>query len=519
MKQIITLLCAAAISLGTMHANVLLTESFIKEAGTLNVGPNTDMGTNTSSWWSYSGSSNYIQVAEGSLSYAGYKAEGEGNKAYLYSGGADDFRKFAEVNSGKVYMAAIVNIESVKNSITADYFMTLGDGCANGQFAKLYTKSVKDGDEWIGFHFGVAKSAESATYVGVTEEVYEAGVNYLVVVEYEFVDGEKNDTARLYINPTASTTVPTLVCVQHAQSGSGAEQGANCKSDAGKIASVNLRQGSNTPKVYVDEIKVATSWSELFEEGGSVDPGDNPGGSGDDPVIPSSNTIAAAKLLAADELAEIGSEPLVVRIFSDGYTRFITVQDETGALTLADYYDALSSWQIGDKISGLTGYVLSAEDFAEGFFTIFPASGSVSGSGNELSPIEVSLADFTQYGPAFIKVTNVAFDEAVDLFAAGNITISQNDVSAILQIPGECNIIGEAVPASADIVGLVCHPYFSNNILLNKSEDVTNRVARGTPGLQQVQKDNIPCTKIIEKGVLYLKYNGKKYNVQGGIEK
>lgn len=504
-------------SFGTMQANVLLTESFIKEAGTLNVGPNTDMGTNTSSWWSYSGSSNYIEVAGGSLSYAGYKAEGEGNKAYLYSSGADDFRKFAEVKNGKVYLAAIVNIESIKNSSTADYFLTLGDGTASGMFGRLYTKSVKDGDEWVGFHFGVAKGAESSSYVGVTEEIYEPGVNYLVVVEYEFVEGEKNDTTRLYINPTSSTQVPSLECVQQAQSGSGAEQGANCKADAGKIASVNLRQGSNTPKVYVDEIKVATSWSELFEEGGSVDPGSNPGGgSGDDSDIPSSNTVAAAKLVPTDELAEIGSEPVVVRIFSDGYSRFITIQDETGALTLADFYDVLPSCQIGDKIAGLSGYVLDPVDFAEGFFTLFPISGSIASSGNELSPIEVSLANFTQYGPAFIKVANVSFDAAADQFAAGNITISQNNISANLQIPEGCDIIGEAVPASADIAGVVCHPYFSDNILLEKSADVTNRVAREATGIENKDSLQEKGEKVIENGVLYLKYKGTKYNIQGG---
>lgn len=33
--------------------------------------------------------------------------------------------------------------------------------------------------------------------------------------------------------------------------------------------------------------------------------------------------------------------------------------------------------------------------------------------------------------------------------------------------------------------------------------------------LKEVQGNNVPCTKVIENGVLYLKYNGTKYNVQG----
>lgn len=33
--------------------------------------------------------------------------------------------------------------------------------------------------------------------------------------------------------------------------------------------------------------------------------------------------------------------------------------------------------------------------------------------------------------------------------------------------------------------------------------------------VEEVQRDNVPCTKVIENGVLYLKYKGTKYNVQG----
>ncbi len=284
MKKIF-LFVFAALFAATMEAKVILTESFDRSVGTLCIGANTDMGTNTDDWWSYSGSSNYIQVAEGTLSFPGYATFGKGNKAYLGTSGADDLRQFTkEYTSGKVYLAAIVNVETVKSSATADYCLALGDAGASNMYARLYTKSVKEDDQWTGFHFGVSKYSESASYVGMTEEVYSPNTDYLIVLEYEFVDGEKNDTARLYVNPTKDTSVPTLVCVQSAQSGSGAEQGANAKNDASKIASVNLRQGSNTPKIYIDEIQVATSWEELFsDEGGDTPGGDTP--EEDDPLI------------------------------------------------------------------------------------------------------------------------------------------------------------------------------------------------------------------------------------------
>jgi len=278
MKKIFTLLCAAMM-VAAVEAKVILTESFERKIGQLSLDGDTAMGTNTDDWWSYSGSANYIQVAEGTLSYPNYATTGKGNKAYLYSTGADDFRKFKqEYKSGKVYLAAIVNVDEIKTSVTSDYCLSLGSGEASGMYARLYTKSVKEDGQFVGFKFGVAKNNESATYVGVTEEVYKEKTDYLVVLEYEFVDGDKNDTTRLYVNPTKATTAPTLVCVQSAQSGSGAEQGANCKNDASKIASVNLRQGNTTPKIYIDEITVATSWDELFADEG----GDTPGGGDQD---------------------------------------------------------------------------------------------------------------------------------------------------------------------------------------------------------------------------------------------
>lgn len=36
-----------------------------------------------------------------------------------------------------------------------------------------------------------------------------------------------------------------------------------------------------------------------------------------------------------------------------------------------------------------------------------------------------------------------------------------------------------------------------------------------TTDVEEVQGNNVPCTKVIENGVLYLKYKGTKYNVQG----
>ena len=280
MKKLFTILCAGMLFLSSAEAKIVMTESFDREIGTLNIGMNTSMGSNTSDWWSYSGSNNYIKVDGGSLSFAGYKSSGVGNKAHIWSSGADDFRKFEGVSSGKVHLAAIINVEELRQGTSGDYFLSLGNGGIGGTdiFARLSTKSVSDGSSYVGFRLGLNKCNESTTFMRFTDEVYSPKTNYLVVVEYEFVSGEKNDEVRLYVNPTKDTKKATLVCVQDTTNTAGTSSvGANTKADAAQLGAVYLRQGTNTPRqVFVDEIKVATSWNDLFEDGGDTPPEPTP---------------------------------------------------------------------------------------------------------------------------------------------------------------------------------------------------------------------------------------------------
>lgn len=267
------LFIVALFTLSSVHADLILHESFDRAVGDLNKGANTDMGSNTADWWTFSGTSKFIQVAEGSLSYQGYVDEGKGNKVAFNGSGADDFRQFQQITSGKVYVAAIINVDSLKQSTTQDHFLSIGDASMSNMYARLYSSSVKPDDKFTGFKLGIAKNNENSVNRGWSDEVYTPKTNYLVVLEYEFVDGEKNDTVRLYVNPTKTNKVPVAQCNQE---GTQTGKGANGQADAAFLSTVNLRQGAGTPQVvFIDEIKVATSWDELFGEGGDT-PVENP---------------------------------------------------------------------------------------------------------------------------------------------------------------------------------------------------------------------------------------------------
>ena len=607
MKKIFTILCAAVIAASAVNAKVVMTESFKQDVGTLNIGQNTAMGSNMTDWWSYSGNSNYIKVEEGSLSYSGYKTSGEGNKAFLWSTGADDFRQFSPITSGKAYLGAIINVKQPKNGTISDYFLSFGDAGASNMYARLYSKTVKDGEgNILGYKLGIAKFSESNTYVRFGETVYAAETDYLVVLEYEFVDGEKNDIARLYVNPTKNTSKATLECVQDTVSGSGSAVGANAKNDASKLASVNLRQGTYTPSnVYIDEIKVTTAWADLWESGdapvvetptistessvafgevttgveavksvtvqGSYLTGAITVASSDEQVAVSATSIskeeaeaeggytlsltltaaaagsgstnitlssegasnqvisvswtavaptpkvaniAALKTYTVGEPVILESEPVVV-----GFIEYNPVlQDESGAIIVQDLLEAggygYYMLAVGDKVSGLGSFRIGEEDYLRGFPTVtITGDVTVASKNNKLTPIAVSVADAMSYGPAYIQLTQVTFtDTEKTEFAAGWFNIAQGNATARIQVPAGCDIIGEAIPDKADIVGNVI--YTTGGIAISASADVTNRVARTATGISTVKSQG-KAVKTVRDGQIVILRDGKAFNVLG----
>lgn len=277
MKKLL-LFTMALLTLNTVNANLLIHESFDREVGNLYKDDFQNMGNNTTDWfWFLSGSAD-IQVTAGSLTYPGYVDGGIGNKANLKGGIGKykDLRQYAKVTNGTVYVAAIINVETLKNAATADYFLALGDGTSSNMYARVYTSSVEEGDDWVGFKFGIQKNNENSGARGYSGTIYSVKTDYLIVAEYQFVDGAQNDTVRLYVNPTKNNKIPVAQCGQVFMIGDN-NKGAGAQPDAAYLSSVNLRPSTATPtSMYVDEIKVATAWEDLFTTEGGETPVEEP---------------------------------------------------------------------------------------------------------------------------------------------------------------------------------------------------------------------------------------------------
>lgn len=267
MKKLFLFLMAL-FTLTTVHADLILHESFDRNVGDLNKGDFTTIGNNTTDWFWFLPGSTDIKVVDGSLAYPNYVTTGIGRKAFMQGGSGKykDLRQFKSINTGRVYVAAIINVETLKTATTADYFLALGDMTASNMYARIYTSSVKEGEEWIGFKLGIQKNNENSNARGYSETIYSPNTDYLIVAEYEFVDGAQNDTVRLYVNPTKDKKVPVAQCGQVYMIGDN-NKGAGAQPDAAYLSSVNLRPSTATPSaMYVDEIKVATAWEDLFDE-------------------------------------------------------------------------------------------------------------------------------------------------------------------------------------------------------------------------------------------------------------
>lgn len=602
MKRFFTILCAALMTLGTVNAEVLLKESFGQATETLSTSEDAFGNEIAASGWTNINGSGNIYMSSTNLSYSDYKSTADatgGSAEYKATFGKKVAQPLSKnINSGSIYAAAIMDISAVGGT-GRDYNFALCTGTSSlataaNQFARI---NIRQGAS-SGFRIAVAKGAEANTlFLRWSDDL--AFGTYLVVVEYQFVSGDNNDVVKLYMNPVkGDKPSPTLTCVQDTIRESDSRNfGASQVADASGLKSVMLySSSSNKAAIRIDELKVVTDWSDLWESGGgtptptinvstaSLDLGNVtvgeaamdhitvsgsnldaaisvfPSGSDDIEVgtgsisiadatavggyslsitviaavagegtatitlsstgasnkvinvkwnaeeMVSKLSIAEAKLKSEGDLVTL-KDVVVIREFEYSSTPCLTVQDATGALNL--FY--VNIWHVGDKISDLKGYVLNSDDFAEKFFTLQPASGTIAATGVSVDPFAVTLDDITKYGPALVKASSVSFADAGGKFATGNYSISQGSFSAQMKVLASCDIIDQDIPATANVTGLITQPLSTPFIQIRSKADV----ASGATGIESVQNSEVSCQKFIRNGQLVIIKDGKMFNVIG----
>ncbi len=254
MKRILTILMLGA-TLGAV-AQTPLMENFSYSTGqltALNTGANVSGGN----WINFSGTGAALTVASPGLTYSGYTATGIGNMVTMVAtstSAEDAYRAFGtSYTSGEFYATFMINVTDTarllaNTSTTGDYFMSFLP--ASSTTALNDRLSIRKGASGNTFNLGIRTSSGMAAAVWSSAD-YTPGVTYLIAIRHIIVTGTSNDSTFLFVNPALTTTIATPV-VATAQSGTA--------SDLTDFSRFALRQGTGTPNVSVDGIRIANSW-------------------------------------------------------------------------------------------------------------------------------------------------------------------------------------------------------------------------------------------------------------------
>lgn len=265
MKKILMIVCTMALTINMVNASVLLNEHFDRSLGTLSAGTwSSGELPNDGNWHTYSPGSVQFQVVSQQLQYADYCSASSGKAVHYTANHSRDYILFENAYSGsandKVCMAFLLNaggLQTTSNAMSGtnanNSILSFAINASNNASGSLNGRVVIQTVDDNTYKLGVSRRGEAPQFAS---NELKTGTTYLIVAEYEFVAGEKNDLVHLYINPTPASQTVAVTSVNP----------STANADADKLVGVSLCSNGNTPtNLLVDEVRVATSWDELWE--------------------------------------------------------------------------------------------------------------------------------------------------------------------------------------------------------------------------------------------------------------
>jgi trimeric autotransporter adhesin len=231
---ILTLGLVATIA-ASASATVVLSDSFSYPDGSL-VGQGGWILTGTSM-------TNPIQVVSG--------------QASLVTTGQDANEAFTAPvipTTGGIYTGVDLNLSAAQ--ATGDYFMHLNDSATSTNFnQRLFAKSSGSG-----YVLGLVETGGTGLTPVYGTNVLDFNHTYRVVVSWNFVPGDKNDTFAVYVDPASATESDNTAYLT--------KNWLSIYSEPAQLSTVNLRQGtaSSAPTLTVDNLVVGTAFSEVIPE-------------------------------------------------------------------------------------------------------------------------------------------------------------------------------------------------------------------------------------------------------------
>ena len=273
MKRLFSILCAATLALSTMNAALLFNEHFDRVLGTLSTSTWSSGGTlpNDSNWHTYSPGDIQFQVVNQQLQFTDYCSASSGKAVEYTTNHSRDYILFRQAFNGQagdnVYMAFLLRVNELQTTSGAmsttnanNSILSFAINASNSAMGSLNGRVLIQTVDENTYHLGVTRRGETPQFATAN---LQTGVTYLVVAEYAFVAGEKNDIVSLYINPTKTEQTVAVSNVNP----------SSASADTETLVGVALCSNGNTPYgMYIDEIRVATSWNEIWEDEEALTP-------------------------------------------------------------------------------------------------------------------------------------------------------------------------------------------------------------------------------------------------------
>lgn len=159
----------------------------------------------------------------------------------------------------KMYAAFLVQILPDSKDSFRDFFTWEGSTGSSWTRGRVFAKVQNDNKD---LQFAVSKNSSSSG-VYVESEIYEGGVNsiFLLVVEYDAVDGDGNDVVSLYINPDPKKpAAEQAIKLMSQDEQSDYSEGTEVK--------INIRQRGIG--AYLGNIRVGRSWEDVVAGTGTA---------------------------------------------------------------------------------------------------------------------------------------------------------------------------------------------------------------------------------------------------------
>jgi len=339
----------------SLIAQVLLYDNFVYPAGEALTDHNWIQQQTTTTF--------PLAVAADGLTYPGYVGSAIGNSVLLGVEGQDVFRGFTKQTlAGDLYLAFMAKVTSATTA--GDYFIAFKESPTSATNANYRGRVWVKSDGTNNIAFGITKGAVTTPIVpNYTALSYALNTTYLIVVKYIRIDGDPNDSVKLFVNPVTTSPEPAAAAIN---------PDITSGTDLTGLGSVLLRQGTNgsSPTVVVDGIRVSTTWQSALN----------------------ASNVSTLSDLKVDGTTVSGFSPTI-------YTYNDTVPAGQASVTLASTptdWTATTNTSVAASVPGVSTIVVTAENgtsssiytvtHAYNYFMVSTsvapaASGAISGGG------------------------------------------------------------------------------------------------------------------------------------------